>query len=680
LNNRLDIAYNFAYTSGERMWANHDNFYRAMRSNPTVPIYTTPDHADYERFGGFFELPDFSSRNPVSDIMQTTNDQKDQVMLGNVRATLSILPNLRFSTTYSNQTVSVWNGSFRNSTLRGFEPPINGRAEQSQRHEVQQVIENTLHFMNDWGAHTFQVLLGQSYETNLRHGFNVHNTNFPMDRVLYNRLEWGEGIMPREGRPLGAGMDSFKFRDKLAAGFARVLYNYDGRYFLSASTRIEGSSKFGRNAHPVLGPWGVFPAVSASWNIMGEEFMRDVNLFQDLRMRLGYGVTGNMPEPSYLHAMIVDRGDGQIFSDGEWIFPWGPATNQNERIRWEKKHEYNLGVDFAMLNNRLSGSIDTYFRNTTDLLWEYIVRVPPHVREHMWDNHGQIHNYGVELLLTGNVVRQRDLNWDLTLTAAWNDNRVVQITSGHQYAVVGQVGWHRAGEIEGGDGETGNFVMRLEEGQPIGNFWGYKLAFIEENGTRVYHTPAGGYTRNPEDRHKMILGNAQPLVIFGLGSNLRYRQFDVVMNFHGRIGGLIFNETRYFLEHPTAENSLRSTFEGDNMRWVQGIIREIQESGSDDGSNSRMAQRLFSDHYLESATFLQLGDLTIGYRPRLSASLSDYINNLRISFTAQNLFTLTAYSGDNPAAVRMSGLAPGFDRRSFYPMPRSFNLGLAFNF
>jgi len=684
LNNRLDIAYNFAYTSGNRTWADHDNFYQAMRSNPTAPIRVSPDHEDYERFGGFFELPDFASRNPVSNVMQVTNHQKDQVMLGSVRATLSILPNLRFTTFYSHQNRSRWNGRYDPSTLRGFDE-LGGRAEQSQRHETHQVVENTLHFMNDWGAHTFQALAGQAYEIDSRHGFNVFNTNFPLDRLLYNNLWLGEGRLT--GEEARANMGSFKFRDKLAAFFGRVMYNYDGRYFLSASVRVEGSSRFGPNAHPTLGPWGIFPAISGSWNIMGEEFMSDVDFFQDLRMRLGYGVTGNMPGDSYLHIMRVAPGGGFIFSDGDWIRPWGIANNANPYIRWERKHEYNFGVDFAILNNRLSGSIDAYFRNTTDLLWQYDVPMPPYPVARMWDNHGQIHNFGVELLLNGNVIRQRDLNWDLTLTAAWNDNRVVQITSGHRYAVEGASGFLNVGYIASGEGETGNFVMRLEEGQPIGNFWGFRFAGFQADGTRVFRTPAGGYTTDPQEHHRMILGNAQPLVIFGLGSNLRWRQFDMVMNFHGRIGGLIFNETRYFLEHPFGENSLRSTFEGGNMRWVQGVIREIQESGNDEENNSRMAQRLFSDHYLESATFLQLGDLTIGYRPRLPASLTDYVNNLRITFTAQNLFTLrmrqgdfVAYSGDNPAAVSISGLDPGFSGRSFYPMPRSFNLGLSFNF
>ena len=431
LNKRLELAYDFSYTSVEKAWADYDNLNQAIRANPTMPIYS--DDPKFDKYGGYYESDNFYSRNPVANIMQSTKDQKDQVIMGSVRATLNIIDGLKFSSFYSIQNNHTWNGEYYLSTLRGLEGK-DGKATQSYNAYTQQVVENTLHYLAQWNNHAFQAMLGQSYQTGLSHGFNAYNTMFPLDDLLYNNLGMGEG--KKEGKDEYAGMGSHKHKDKLASFFARVMYNYDERYFLSASVRFEGSSKFGPKADPLLGQWGVFPSISGSWNIKGEDFMADIEELNELKIRLGYGVTGNQPGDHYLYLMRVAPGGDYLFSNGEFIQPWGPASNVNESLRWEEKHEYNLGVDFAAFKSRFSGSLDAYFRNTTDLLWEYDVPMPPYPFGKMWDNYGQIHNYGVELLLNGVLIENKNLKWDLGFNASWNRNMVVRIT-GEKYGQEG---------------------------------------------------------------------------------------------------------------------------------------------------------------------------------------------------------------------------------------------------
>lgn len=671
LNKKMDISYDFAYTSNKKNWANYDNFNQAIRSNPTMPIYSSD--AKFEKYGGYYESDNFYTRNPVSDINQTTNDQEDQILLGSVRASYNIFSGLKFTTFYSVQNSSTWTGKYQMSTLRSVAGK-GGVANQSQSYENQQVVENTLHYMNSWDAHSFQALLGQSYQTNLRHGFNAYNSDFPLDKILYNNLGIGEGITT--GEDANVNMGSYKYKDKLASFFARIMYNYNNRYFLSASTRLEGSSKFGSKANAILGPWGLFPSISGSWNIKDEDFMDEIYFIDDLKLRLGYGVTGNMPGNSYLYLMLVGPGSDYVFSDGEFILPWGPTTNTNQYIRWEEKHEFNGGVDFAVLNNRISGSLDGYFRNTTDLLYEYKVPLAgENVSSNKWDNYGQIHNYGVEIQLNGAAIKSKDLTLDVTFNAAWNQNKVVRIT-GTQYGNYDANGnliasFQNTGYISSGDGETGNYVMRLTEGGAIGNYWGWKYYGINSKGEWVFQTPAGGYTTDPQDAHKMILGNAFPWLTYGLSGALRYKNYDVSLNFRGQLGGLIFNETRYFYENTRGtENVLLSSFEGNAAK-----LTNWKTSGSDKASLRR-----FSDFYLEDASYLKLNDLTIGYTPVLSTETKKYINNLRVYFTAQNIFTLTGYTGHDPSTVSMSGLTPGFDGRSYYPTQHSFNLGVSFKF
>ncbi|MDR0871907.1 MAG: SusC/RagA family TonB-linked outer membrane protein [Prevotellaceae bacterium] len=672
LNKKLDLAYDFAFTSDKKSWANYDNFNQAIRSNPTMPIRS--DEERFKQYGGYYESDNFYTRNPLSDVEQTTNDQKDQVVLGSVRGTLQLLEGLKFSTFYSVQNNSTWVGKYQASTLREVAGK-EGVANQSQAYETQQVVENTLQYLKTFGkSHNLQALLGQGYQTNIFHGFNAFNSKFPLDNLLYDNLGMGEGKL--SGDKLQSDMGSYKYKDKLASFFARVMYNYNQKYFINASARMEGSSKFGKKADPVLGQWGVFPAISGSWDIKSEDFMEDAPI-DILKLRVGYGVTGNMPvDPNdikkahYLYAMLVGPGSNYVYSDGNFILPWGPTSNMNPYIHWEEKHEFNAGIDFGFLNNRLFGSIDGYFRNTTDLLYEYDVPSPPNPYGKKWDNYGQIHNYGLEFQVTGVLMKKKDIDWTAGLNAAWNTNKVVRIT-GEQYGTDGVEAFVNTGFISSGDGETGNYVMRLAEGQPIGNFYGFKYYGINEKGEWVFETPSGGYTTKPTDADKMILDNAQPAVTFGLNTAFRYKNFDVALNFRGQIGGLIFNETRYFYENTRGvENALQSAFEGDAE-----LLTAWKTSGSTNASIRR-----FSDFYLENASYFKLNDVTVGYSPNISESLSKYVSKVRVSLTAQNLFTITGYSGHDPSSVNMSGIMPGFDGRSYYPTQRTLTLGLSLIF
>lgn len=672
LKGKLNISYDFSYQRANKNWANYDNFNQALRSNPTMPVRS--EEEKFVKYGGYYESDNFYTRNPVSDIEQTTNEQKDQNVIGSVRATLDIIPGLKFTTAYSIQETTTWNGKYQNSTLRAVSGK-DGVASQSYGANTQQVVENTLNYMGSAGRHNYQFLLGQSYQTNVSQGFYAMNSIFPLDKLLYNNLGMGEGKL--SGKDADANQTSYKYKDKLASFFVRGLYNFGGKYFLSASARLEGSSKFGSKANPVLGPWGLFPAVSASWNITEEDWMKDIAWLDELKLRAGYGVTGNMPGSSYLYLMLVGPGSDYIFSNGEFILPWGPQTNVNEYIRWEEKHESNVGLDFSFLEGRITGTIDGYFRNTTNLLYEYDVPLTGgNVAAKKWDNYGQIHNYGIEFNINGVIMKNKDLEWTAGFNAAWNRNRVVRIT-GEQYGNYDANGnliasYQNVGYISSGDGETGNYVMRLVEGEAVGNFYGYKYAGIQDSGVWVFYTPAGGMTTSPSEDDRQVLGNAFPFLTLGFNTALKWKNFDAAMNFRGQVGGLIFNETRYFYENTRGtENVLMSSFSGNAAKLTNWI-------NNPDASKASLRQ--FSDFYLEDASYVKLNDLTIGWTPKLTGTLAEYIHSCRVYLNAQNLFTITGYKGHDPSTVSMSGLAPGFDGRSYYPTQRTFSLGVNLNF
>ena len=255
----------------------------------------------------------------------------------------------------------------------------------------------------------------------------------------------------------------------------------------------------------------------------------------------------------------------------------------------------------------------------------------------------------------------KDFKWDLGFNASWNHNMVVRIT-GDKYGQEGVDTYMDVGGI-GGDGLTGVSAMRLQEGQPIGNYYGFKAAGLDDKGAMWYYKKDGTLTKAPKESDKQIIGNAQPLVNFGLNTTLRYKEFDLALNFRGQIGGLYFNETRFFYEQTRGvENCLLSAWNANN------------------GTGAPYFTRVMSDYYLEDATYLKLNDLTIGYTPTLPEEFSKWVSYVRVYFTAQNLFTITGYSGHDPSTVNLSGLTPGYDGRSYYPTQRTFNLGLQFRF
>ena len=461
---------------------------------------------------------------------------------------------------------------------------------------------------------------------------------------------------------------------RYASGYANFTYTYDEKYNVFGSFRKDYADVYGLNVKLRGRPlW----SAGVAWNINNENFMKGVSWINALKLRLSYGVTGNMPGSSYLYMMLVGPGSDYIFSDGKFILPWGPQTNVNEYIRWEEKRETNVGLDYAMLDGRIWGSLDGYFRNTTNLLYEYDVPLTGgNVSAKKWDNYGQIHNYGVEFSLNGIIRKTRDLNWTAGLNAAWNRNRVVRIT-GEQYGEKDAddnhiAAYQNTGYISSGDGETGNYVMRLVEGEAVGNYYGFKYAGVKDTGEWVFETPAGGYTTDPTDADKQVLGNAFPLVTLGFYTTVNYKNFDLGLNFRGQIGGLLFNETRYFYENTRGtENVLLSSFSGEAEKLTHWI---------DNPGSTKASLRRFSDFYLEDASYLKLNDLTFGWTPALKGNVSEYIKTLRVYINAQNLFTLTRYQGHDPSTVSMSGLAPGFDGRSYYPTQRTVSLGVNLNF
>ena len=656
LNDILEFNYNASYSKTYSSWVSHEAYQQAMKFNPTMPVYTTPDDPNYLKYGGYYQNFDKSGfSNPVAIVMQTTDQGSDQTFLGSIRATIKPVTGLRISAFGSYQ---FWNQStgkyLPSNSVAGN--GTTGNASKGNNFNTTRMFEATIQYTNEIKSHAFTILAGYAYQDFVSESFSASNTMFPTDDFLYNNMGLGEGLnnLTNGGSKDGIGISSWKEEWKLASAFARINYNYDQRYFLNASIRAEGSSKFGANNR-----WGYFPAVSASWLITNEDFMRGQEVVDDLKLRAGYGVTGNMPGDCYPWIGRMSKNEDYAYFGDNKVATWSLATVPNPDLKWETKHEVNVGVDFAFLGGRLSGAIDYYNRTTRDLLYWYAVDASKYEAGSMLLNLGSLQNQGVELALNGLAIDRKNFTWNLGLTLAHNKNKVLSL--GNDEFIFPEADKQRGGVGDGSVGWTSQKFQILEEGESVGNFYGYKFSRIGEDGT-FYGFDANGIEKKfsqLKGKDKVILGNALPIITWGLSSSMAFYNVDFSFNLRGAIGGKLLNTKRLAY--------------GNNSSLASGNMIVSPDNGI-------TPPKVMTDYYLESGTYAKLGDVTIGYTFPLKDDVKKYLTNARIYFTAQNLATISNYSGVDPETVNMSGLEPGIEGVTYYPIPRTFMLGVNLTF
>lgn len=510
---------------------------------------------------------------------------------------------------------------------------------------VSKLAEITADYNRSFGRHNLAAVLGLSYQNFMYDGSSISNKGFPTESMKYYQIGNGDA----EKTYLNAS--SYRNSNTLAAAFARVNYNYAEKYLLSASIRREGSSRFGAN-----NKWGWFPAVSLGWRITGEDFMQDKTWVNDLKLRAGFGVTGNNLGSDLKSVAMLSNG-GTFWYNGSYVYTYGISQNVNPDLRWEKKYEYNLGLDFAFLDNRIYGSLDVYYRQTRDLLWDYEVPTPPYQYPTLLANAGQMDSYGVELSLSGVPVRNDNFTWVTTPTISFNRNYITRLSDPSK-------GFNYKQTTSGGVGENGlqnTNTQILIEGQSVGAFYGYRLLGIQDD-KWYFETPAGGVvdTSTAAENYRQVIGNAQPLFTFGWNNTFRWKNFDASVFFRGVFGNKILNLTRW------AYGPLSS---------VSGNVF-MKDISAEDTVLSNKA--LFSDYYLEDGSYLKLDNLTVGYTFNLKDS--KHVENLRLYLTGQNLFTITGYSGIDPEVNTTSVWDAGIDYCDFYPTVATIMFGLNVSF
>jgi len=633
------LILNFNLTSNSRNYrpANYELFRQAFIQNPTQPIYDDSD----PRTGGYSFKQGLEYYNPVALLNERTRNGQTNDLLLNLRATLEITEGLTWDNFISTQQSEWEENSYKTQfypTLigTGSTPGIAGEAEIANGRNTNSQFESVFNYEKLFGTHNFQAVAGYSFQDFEQNSSYVGNSNFDTDVFDYNNI--ATGTFFREGK---GDIGSSKESSRLIALFARVMYNYNDKYLLSASMRREGSSKFGDN-----NKWGWFPAISAGWRISEESFMQDVNWVNDLKFRIGYGVTGNQDFSPYQSLILLER-IGSLFYNQQWINSYGPGQNPNPDLRWEKKKELNIGADFSLFGNKLSGSLEYYSRKTTDILWRFEVPVPPYLYSRLFTNVGTMSIQGVELTVNSPLIKRDNFQWNTTLTASHNRNVLDKISNGeftqtsYETAFIG--------------GTIGVWSQRIQEGQAVGTFYGPVWLGVSEDGRDVFknQNPIGEVDKSKWEN----LGTANPIAILGWSNSLTYKNWNLSATFRAGIGGKVLNSYRMY-------------FESWNSIGLRNIVHSQLENPEFNGNIT------YSSKYVEDASFLKLDNITLDYNFNIQ---SEYISKLNAFCSAQNVFWITRYKGIDPE-VNASGLEPGIDGLSYYPRTTSISIGFNASF
>lgn len=641
--NRLKIEANLSgYQRKYDIPYRNDVYQSALIFNPTNPIK--------DEKGNWTEIARDLIYNPVALLEETQGENKSTNLRMYSAVTLSPIEGLELKYLVSNETINHFSGYYE--TKRHKSTTVSGKNGYASRETVRNennLMEFTVQYNKSFkGGHNLNALVGYSWNKwNYQRAF-MDNYDFPSDDYSYNNMGMGNAL--KEGK---AGQATDQNESKLIGYFGRLNYNYKGRYLFSASIRREGSTKFG-NDHK----WGNFPSVSLGWNMKEEEFLQDVEWLNSLKLRAGFGITGTTPRNPYMSLNKLNLG-GYGYYDGKWSSLLRPDGNANPDLRWEKKEEFNLGVDFSFLNNRIKGSMDFYNRDTKDLLWRYKVPVPPYVSSDIIANAGSIRNRGFELSLNIIPVETRSFTWDTGFNFSTNSSKLLSLSNDKFIAS----SYSDEGDLMAPIQQPSH---RIEEGQPLGNFYGYKSIDIDDEGHWIIEG-ADGLPKPISEQQaddKKVIGNGLPDYYLNWNNSFRYKQFDLSITMRGAFGFQILNSAELFYAAPTVLGE--GNIMGKAFDKVYGKVPLAYDQSLQ-----------YVSYYVENGDYWKIDNITLGFTPKLNKN--KWIERIRIYASISNLATITGYNGIDPE-VGVTGLTPGIDNRYRYPSARTMTFGVNLNF
>ena len=608
-------------------------FNQALKLNPTISPYSDLNESGYNVLTGGND-----TFNPVADVMLKQNDRVEQWLSADASFKLNLPLDIDLQATVgwqnkNRQDTNYYNSHHKDCVDNGY----HGKASHSYTKWVDLTTEVTASWMGNINDHKISAVAGYSFFQSSGENFCMTNYDFVIDGI--GAWDIGKGTWLSEG---DAAMNSSKnSRERLLSFFGRANWSWKDRYLLMASIRHEGSSKFGKNNR-----WGTFWSLSGGWRISNEQWMKDISWINDLKIRVGYGVTGNNNFSSGVTVPTYSSNSYWIY-DGEWVVSYGHSKNVNNDLRWEQKSEFNFGIDYSLLNNRLYGKVDVYRRGISGMLYSIRVPQPPAIYETTVMNYGNLENIGWEVEIGGVPVRKNDFQWTTTLRMSHSDSRITSLWGSNTYS----------DRVEFPSPGNPGYGGRMEEGTQIGQFYIWKYAGVTEEGKWLIYDKNDNIilADNRKYEDKRYIGNAIPAVIASWNHSFRYKSLSLDINLRSWIDFDVFNTINmyYGLATDTGINVLRSAY-------IEN--RHIKQ------------EKVLCDYWLEDGTFLKIDAISLGYTLDMK-KWQKIIDNIHFFFTARDVACFSMYSGLNPE-VNINGLDAGYEWfSSIYPRTARFTLG-----
>ena len=624
-------------------WGNDGLFDTALTMNPTIPV---------KGANGNYYQPSSPSgiHNPVNDLLNNVNEGDRTYILGNADVKVNILQqemhNLSTSLSYALQYNDLKSNFYTPTTSSesywtGFEGRANVNYQKWWTNRLEWLINYTLTLKK----HQLKAVLGYSWERSKWEQSGNENMNF-----VYDSMSWygiGNGTALKDGK---ANLWGGSSESTLIGFFGRLNYNYNDMLYASASLRHEGSTKFGKNKK-----WGTFPSVSLAWEVTSTPGLKDTfKMFQSLKPRISYGVTGRSDFDAY-KSLSTYSSYSSYYLNNQWVIGYAPSLNANPDLAWEKSTAFNVGIDFVTLNSHLRGSIEYFDRRSKDLLYNYTAPQPPFIYDNILVNVGTTKNTGLEISLDYDVLSKTAVKWTTGVNWSTGTTKLTKLSSDVYKAAYLDL-YQKPGL------GTSEYFFRVEEGGKIGQFYGYEHAGIDETGQLLIYDNEGEArpVAQADPAWKRNIGNGAPKHFLSWSNSFRYKNFDLSMLFRSALGYKIFNMRKYGmgLKGCGTDNVLRTAYtDYNNITSGGGVI---------------------SSYFLENGNYFKLDNVTVGYT--FTPKKRELIESLRVYLTAKNLFTLTAYEGNDPSIVTSNGITPGIDTNSAYPQATQVSLGVTLRF
>ena len=588
---------------------------------------------------------------PAENMARTENNynQTDRLLLTGY-ATIKFTKNLNFKSTVTMDRRWTHDYSFLDPIHTSYGRTQHGTASSTRADDMRMVYDNILTYNNTWnGVHNFEAMGGTSATTSRWENLSGSRSYFSTE---YNNVIWGLNGGNKGGlRGQSQGYAEWAIMSYLA----RVSYNYDSKYYITANIRADGSSKLAPG-----NKWGYFPSVSAAWRISAEPWMEDISWISDLKLRAGWGQSGNqsgLADYAWVQEYSTNYYDWTDEEYAEAAPTLGGKSNiGNKDLTWETTTQTNVGVDFAILDNRVTFTLDGYYKYTKDML----MNVPlPSPNPSIYRNEGEMSNWGIEFAVSSVNIDRPDFTWNTDFNISMNRNRLekLQLQQVYYYTKTSEA--------------LSEYVVRMTPGQPLSMFWGYNALGVDpETGMVIYEDINGDGKINSSD--KQYIGNANPLFTFGMTNTLSWKGFNLSFLITGSVGNDIYNASRI---------EMIGMYNGSNQitdvlrRWrVPGQVTDIPKAGELD--NLRASTR-----WVEDGSYLKIKNITLSYDfsgPWLREKLN--ISRIQPYITLDNMITFTNYSGYDPEMSQYtSATSMGIDWGT-YPNVKTVTFGVNVDF